>query len=62
MWYIVYVDPAGHGYRAIIDKTGKPNKYGEKKLFKTKKEAQQWIDRKSYFGMPHYYELKKVEQ
>jgi len=62
MWYIVYVDNSGHGYQAIIDKTGKPNKYGEKKLFKTRKEAQSWIEKKSYWGMSYHYELKKVEQ
>lgn len=62
MWYIVYVDNSGHGYQAIIDKAGKPNKYGERKIFKTKKDAQAWIDKKSYWGMSFHYELKKVEK
>ena len=62
MWYIVYVDNSGHGYRAIIDKTGKPNKYGEKKLFKTKKDALAWVEMKSYWGMSYNYEVKKVEK
>ncbi len=61
MWYIVYVDNSGHGYRAIIDKTGEPNKYGEKKLFKTRKAAQSWIDEHSYWGMTHQYEIKKED-
>lgn len=59
MWYIVEVD----GYwRACICKNNKADKYGEKKLFPTKKKAQEWIDRHSYAGMSWKYEIKKEEQ
>ena len=43
MYRIVKVDGA---IRQSIDKTGVPNRYGEPKLFKTKKDAQKWIDKK----------------
>lgn len=57
MYIIVEVD----GFiRSAIDKTGKANKYGEPKLFKTKKDAQKWIDRRSYDGMSFHYEIKEV--
>lgn len=59
MYRIVKVDGA---IRQSIDKTGVANRYGEPKLFKTKKEAQQWIDKKSYWGMSFTYEIKKVEE
>ena len=62
MYYVVYVDESGHGYRAIIDKTGVPNKYGDWKLFRTRKQAQQWIDRKSYPMMSYHYEIREVQQ
>ena len=58
MYYIVYHDRDGH-YKAIIDKTGTPNKYGEKKYFKTKKAAAEWIEKKSYPYMTHYYTIEK---
>lgn len=56
MWYVVKVDGI---YHAIIDKSGKANKYGEPKLFSTKKKAQEWVDKKSYKGMSFHYEIKK---
>ena len=43
--------------REQICKDGKPSKYGEAKIFKTKKDAQKWIDSKSYKGMTHKYEI-----
>lgn len=57
MYYIVYC--VGGWYRAIIDTSGQPNKYGKPKLFKTKKAAQEWINRKSYKGMTESYEIKR---
>lgn len=58
MYRIVKVD----GFiRQSIDKTGVPNRYGEPKLFKTKKDAQKWIDKKSYPLMSFYYEIKETE-
>lgn len=56
MYYIVEVEGI---IRSIIDKKGKANKYGEPKLFKTKKEADNWILKKSYKGMTHHYEVKE---
>lgn len=47
--------------RQQIDKTGIPNRYGEAKLFKTKKDAQKWIDKNSYWGMSFSYEIKEVK-
>lgn len=58
MYRIVKVDGA---IRQSIDKTGVPNRYGEPKLFKTKKDAQKWIDKKSYPLMSFYYEIKEME-
>lgn len=58
MYRIVKVDGA---IKQSIDKTGVPNRYGEPKLFKTKKDAQKWIDKKSYWGMSFYYEIKETE-
>ena len=59
MYYIVYGDIDGR-FRAIIDTAGKPNKYGKPKLFQRKKDALAWIERKTYTGMTHYYEVKKA--
>lgn len=47
--------------RQQIDVTGVPNRYGKPKLFKTKKEAQKWIDKKSYPLMSFWYEIKETE-
>ena len=57
-YYIVKVDGK---IRQAIDKTGVANRYGEPKLFKTKKDAQKWIDRKTYAYMSHHYEIKEVK-
>lgn len=57
MYKIIEVDI---GIRSQIDTKGKPNKYGEPKLFKTVKEAQKWIDRKTYRGMTLQYEIQEV--
>lgn len=48
--------------RQQIDVTGVPNRYGKPKLFKTKKKAQEWIDKNSYCGMSFTYEIKKAEE
>lgn len=56
MWYIVEVDGI---WRACICKNNKADKYGEKKLFSTKKKAQEWIDRHNYKGMSFRYEIKE---
>lgn len=47
--------------RQQIDITGVPNRYGKPKLFKTKKEAQKWIDKNSYPLMSFWYEIKETE-
>lgn len=44
----------------IIDKSGKPNKYGEPKIFETKTDAEKWINKRSYKYMTHSYEIKGV--
>lgn len=54
MYYIVEVNCF---IRSQIDVKGKPNKYGEKKLFKTKKAAEEWINKRSYKGMSFKYEI-----
>ena len=59
MWYIVRVEDGWN--RQIIDETGVPNRYGKPKLFKRKKDAQAWVDKKSYAYMTHHYEIKKWE-
>ena len=56
MWYIVEIEE--YLVRQICT-NNKPDKYGKRKLFKTKKEAQQWIDRKSFKGMSFKYEIRK---
>lgn len=56
MWYIVEVDGI---IRSIIDIHNRANKYGKKKLFPTKKKAQEWVDSHSYKGMSFHYEIKK---
>lgn len=58
-YIIIEVD----GYlRSIIDTTGKANKYGQPKEFKTRKDAQAWIDRRTYKGMSYHYEIKEAEK
>lgn len=47
--------------RTAICKDGKANKYGEPKLFKTLREAQNWIDKHSYVGMSFKYEIVEVK-
>lgn len=58
--YIV-VEINGH-WHAQIDKTGHANKYGEPKLFKSRKEAQAWVERHSYKGMSFRYEIEEVKR
>lgn len=43
--------------RECIDISGKPNKYGKPKIFATRAKAQEWIDKRSYFGMSWHYEI-----
>lgn len=57
MFKVVYVDGI---YRAAIDKKNMVNKYGEPRLWKTREEAQHWIDKHSYKGMSFHYEIKEV--
>lgn len=57
MYKIIEVD---NGIRSQIDTKGKPNKYGDPKLFKSKKDAQKWIDRRTYKGMTWHYEIQEV--
>ena len=59
MCYIV-VEVDGH-LRSAIDEKGKPNKYGRPKLFKTRKDAEKWVERKSYPGMSWRYEIVPSE-
>lgn len=54
MFKIVYVDGI---YRAIIDTKNTVNKYGKPRLWKTREEAQHWIDNHSYKGMSFHYEI-----
>ena len=56
-YYIVNVDTF---IREIIDKSGKPNKYGEPKIFNTKEDAEKWISKRTYKGMTHHYEVKEA--
>lgn len=59
MYYIVEVD----GFiRSQIDVKGNPNKYGKKKLFKTKKAAEEWINKRSYKGMSFKYEIRSQSE
>lgn len=46
----------------IIDKSGKPNKYGEPKIFDSLGKAVNWCDKHSYGGMAHYYEVKEYKE
>ena len=43
----------------IIDKTGKPNKCGEPKIFESMADARKWILKHTYKGMTHSYEVKE---
>lgn len=56
MYYIVQISGI---VREIIDKTGKPNKYGEPKLFETREAAEMWTLKRVYKGMTHRYEIMK---
>ena len=48
------------GVREHIDVKGKPNKYGEPKIFDNSLEALSWIKKHSYSGMSHRYEIVEV--
>lgn len=49
-------------WRACIDITGKPNKYGKPKIFDKKEDAERWIEKRSYAGMSFHYEIKEVKE
>lgn len=58
MGYIVIKNDSG--YRQAY--TGKGfSKYLTPKVFKTIKEAEDFISRRSYKGMSHYYEIKEIK-
>lgn len=59
MYEVIEVDGI---IRTAICKNNKADKYGEPKLFNTKKDAQKWIDRHSYIGMSWKYEIEEVEK
>mgnify|MGYP003392950764 FL=1 len=44
----------------IIDKTGKPNKFGDPKIFESMADARKWILKRTYKGMTHSYEVKEI--
>lgn len=48
--------------RSHIDITGKPNKYGKPKMFKTRSDAALWIHNHSYIGMSFKYEIEEEER
>lgn len=56
-FYVVKVD--GPKYRAAIDIHGEANRYGEPKRFDTRKQAERWIEKRSYPGMSWTYEIKE---
>lgn len=57
MFIIVEVD----GFiRSSICKNNKADKYGEPKKFGTIDEAKKWIEKHSYKGMSHRYEIVEV--
>ena len=47
--------------RSAIDEKGKPNKYGKPKLFKTREDAEKWVEKRSYQGMSWRYEIVHSE-
>lgn len=46
--------------RSCINRKGQADKYSPPKLFGTRKEAQDWIDKHSYKGMSCRYEIGEV--
>ena len=48
--------------RACVCKNNKADKYGTPKDFKTKEDAQNWIDCRSYKGMSFKYEIVEVNE
>lgn len=58
MFHVVEVDGI---WRAVICKNNKADKYGEPKNFLTRKDAQNWIDKRSYAGMSWRYEVVEVK-
>lgn len=48
--------------RACVCKNNVADKYGIPKNFKTKEDAQKWIDRHSYKGISFKYEIAEIEE
>lgn len=46
--------------RSVINRKGQADKYSPPKLFKTRQEAQEWIDKHTYKGMSWRYEIGEV--
>lgn len=59
MFCIIEIDGC---IRSMIDTMGKANKYGKPKLFKTKRDAEAWISKRSYKGMSFKYEIHNVKE
>ena len=57
MYHVIEVDGI---IRSCICINNKADKYGTPKEFKTRKDAQAWIDKHSYKYMTHKYEIKEV--
>lgn len=48
--------------RACICKDNKADKYGAPKIFKTKRDAKEWIEKHSYKGMSFKYIVVSREE
>ena len=59
MYHVVEIDGFIH---SAINEKGKPDKYTKPKDFKTKKDAQKWIDKHSYPGMSERYEIYQDQE
>lgn len=57
MFNVVEVDGI---IRSCICTNDKADKYGTPKEFRTRKDAQRWIDEHSYKGMSFKYEISEV--
>ena len=59
-WIVIQHEDKYH--REHIDEKGKPNKYGKPKIFNREVDAWEWVRKKSYKGMSHYFSVKEVEE
>ena len=48
-------------WRAAVCKNNKADKYGDPKIFETRKAAEKWIEKHSYTGMSFKYEIVEVK-